>query len=74
MTGASVNLLDPAVVEELFQNLLQELGADVVGLHLINLAKIAIEGKLSDSDRSAVQEALGDLLAHANEKSQGPYR
>jgi len=67
-------MLDEGMVEALFENLVSELGPDIVGLHLINLAKAAVEGKISPNDNSLVKEALIELLAHTNEKQQGAFR
>ena len=43
-------------------------------LRAANLTKAVLEGRIGEPDRALIREALHDLIAHANETPQGPYR
>lgn len=48
-------------VDMLFRSLIEDLGPDIVGLHLMNLAKLRIQGQIGEQS-DIVREALVELF------------
>ena len=66
-------MFDENLLYDIVNKLSKELGCDVVGLHLINLMKLHLEGNLGD-DSKLVKEALQELLRQNEDVTRGPYR